>query len=302
LDAKGRAGLVRLIENLKAQDRLVLVADNCGFWPPFLFEKTLELKKPLGHYYPPKEERSLTALSPESPDISALPRCSPGEPAAKEGRAILEIADLSVRLAGHQILDKAQVSMEAGQIVSLVGDNGAGKTTLLKIICGLIRPQKGHIFIRGHKASPRKRLAHCAAVLQDPDFQLFSATVKGELALGLRQASIFPEQWELIKAFQLDSLLDRHPGSLSKGEKQRVLLAAAFSQKRDIYLFDEPTAGLGREMAAEFIRRIRLKAQAGSLVIIISHDRELVKAAAHKVYLVENQSIIKSAMFEEDLP
>jgi hypothetical protein len=55
LDAKGRAGLVRLIENLKAQDRLVLVADNCGFWPPFLFEKTLVLKKTCGHYYYPQK-------------------------------------------------------------------------------------------------------------------------------------------------------------------------------------------------------------------------------------------------------
>ncbi|MDR1395411.1 MAG: ATP-binding cassette domain-containing protein [Deltaproteobacteria bacterium] len=311
LDAAGQAGLIRLIRSLKAEGRTVLAAGSSRSWPDSLFEQTLELGPgpaglnleenqdfPAGSGEPEPKGRPAGVCVPagRGPDRSGRSQVRSGRGfPAEAGRPVLELRALSAKRAGRLVLEDIEASFEAGQVAALVGDNGAGKTTLLKIICGLMRPHRGKILLRGRPASGRRRLARCAAVLQDPDFQLFAADVRSELFLGRKSGPESQASEELIAAFRLPGLLDRHPGSLAKGEKQRVLLAAALSRVRDIYLFDEPTSGLDSWMAAEFIRRIRLRAEEGHLAIIISHDEALVRAAADKVFRIQSRHLAEEA-------
>lgn len=129
--------------------------------------------------------------------------------------------------------------------------------------------------------------------MQDADYQLYSDSVAGEIVFGKKVTEKLKQDLiESLNAFKLMALKDRHPASLSGGEKQRVTLAAAYCSDVDIYILDEPTSGMDGDGLRAIIKWVKLLAEKGKIVIIITHDLLLAEATSNKfIYLEEGEQV-----------
>jgi ATP-binding cassette subfamily B protein len=171
-----------------------------------------------------------------------------------------------------------------GQVTGLLGDNGAGKTTLGRLLSGMLMEERGEILFDGVFLSPAERRRASHFVMQDADYQLYANSVGNELLLGRR---VTPElkarAREALDAFGLTGLRDRHPASLSGGEKQRLTLAVAYCSDARLVILDEPTSGLDGDGVRQVAAWTRKLACAGKCVIVITHDRELASLCCDTV-------------------
>lgn len=161
------------------------------------------------------------------------------------------------------------LDLYGGEIVALTGRNGCGKTTLLGLLFGFYKAGEGSVSFF-HKDMAK------ALALQHPDLQLFSQSVAGEI-------SPFPgEQEKWLACFNLTHLRDRHPLTLSGGEMQRLVLAAAFSRvhgrEKAILLLDEPTSGMDGEQLVNVSREMKALQDRGACIVVATHDRDLLEA------------------------
>ena len=167
-----------------------------------------------------------------------------------------------------------------GSVTALTGKNGAGKTTLCKVLCGLLRQQSGSITLNGEKLSCAQRRRMSYFVMQDADYQLYSDSVINELLLGREPSqNIKNRAEEALELFRLQAVRNRHPASLSGGEKQRVVIAAAYCSEAQLFVFDEPTSGMDGEGLLSMVQWVDMLAQAGKTVVIITHDELLSEMA-----------------------
>jgi len=167
-----------------------------------------------------------------------------------------------------------------GSVTALTGENGAGKTTLCKVLCGLLRQQSGSITLNGQKLSCAQRRRLSYFVMQDADYQLYSDSVINELLLGRGASQSVKERAEkALELFRLQTVRNRHPASLSGGEKQRVVIAAAYCSEAQLFVFDEPTSGMDGEGLLSMAQWVDALAQAGKTVVIITHDELLSEMA-----------------------
>ena len=175
-----------------------------------------------------------------------------------------------------------------GSVTALTGENGAGKTTLCKVLCGLLRQKSGSITLDGreHSCAQRQRISYF--VMQDADYQLYSDSVINELLLGREPSQDNKRRTEeALELFHLQEVRNRHPASLSGGEKQRVVIAAAYCSDAEVFAFDEPTSGMDGEGLLSMARWADMLAQAGKTVIIITHDELLADIACdYRVRLI----------------
>ena len=190
-------------------------------------------------------------------------------------------------------IDNINLKLYKGEVVSLLGNNGAGKTTLCRVISGLLREKTGTIKYKGKISNCNLRNKFCYFVMQDADYQLYSDSVSGEIVFGKKVPEKLKENLiESLNTFKLMELKDRHPASLSGGEKQRVTLAAAYCSEADIYILDEPTSGMDGDGLCAIIRWVKLLAEKGKIVIIITHDLLLSEATSNKsIYLEEGKQL-----------
>lgn len=181
----------------------------------------------------------------------------------------------------------ASVALRPG-VTALVGDNGAGKTTLARLLTGLNRARTGTFSIDGAAVEPSRLLARVGIVLQNADHQLHMKTVfqEVEVCLALAEklrggssgrAGLREETLSLLSLFALRGLEERHPQSLSGGEKQRLVIACAFVKRPDVLILDEPTSGLDGRNMERIAEALRLLAERGACVLVITHDLELME-------------------------
>ena len=167
-----------------------------------------------------------------------------------------------------------------GSVTALTGENGAGKTTLCKVLCGLLRQKSGSVTMDGRELSCAERRRISYFVMQDADYQLYSDSVINELLLGRDPSQDNKRRAEeALELFRLQEVRNRHPASLSGGEKQRVVIAAAYCSDAEVFVFDEPTSGMDGEGLLSMARWADMLAQAGKTVIIITHDELLAEIA-----------------------
>lgn len=177
-------------------------------------------------------------------------------------------------------IEHMDFALYPGTVTALVGGNGTGKTTLCKILCGLLSPQKGKVLAGDKKLSRIARRKKSYFVMQDADYQLYTDSVGNELVLGRAVTDALRSRaYEALDLFGLTPLKDRHPASLSGGEKQRVTLAAAFCSDADLIVLDEPTSGLDAGNMQKLVQYVKILAREGKTVIIITHDQMLIDLA-----------------------
>jgi energy-coupling factor transport system ATP-binding protein len=164
--------------------------------------------------------------------------------------------------------------------VALVGPNGSGKTTLMRLTAGLISQDSGRVVFGGRPLKAAQRLKSSSLALQNADNQLVMATVSDELRAALPRPAGREKLETELDFWGLAEVADRHPQSLSGGEKQRLVLACAMARQCDFLALDEPSSGLdGRNMAlvAEAVER---SARKDASVLLITHDLDLADLAS----------------------
>ncbi len=217
---------------------------------------------------------------------------------------------------GRVALDGVDLTIASGEAVAIMGGNGAGKTTLVKHFNGLLQPTKGRVLVNGLDTRQRQAgdLAHTVGlVFQNPYQQLFAQTVIEEIALGLaanhrapastrRDVASLPVSLRvasMIQACHLDGLENRHPLSLSEGQKKRLALAAVLAMEPEVLILDEPTLGQdGREKAA--LREILVGVQArGGTVVLVTHDIDFACACCQRVVIMDRGRVLADGPAEE---
>ncbi|MGF1552066.1 MAG: metal ABC transporter ATP-binding protein [Paracoccaceae bacterium] len=208
------------------------------------------------------------------------PRGTPASSAGSEARAtpasLIAAEGLSVDLGGRRVLDRSDLAVAAGEIVTLVGPNGSGKSTLLRAMIGALAPSAGRI-ARAEGLTigyVPQRLALDGAL---------PITVGRFLALPRRRLRRGTVEAALAEA-GVPGLAGRSMAALSGGQLQRVLLARALVGRPDLLMLDEPTQGLDQPGEAAFYERLaRVRAERGCAVLLVSHDLHVVMAASDRV-------------------
>lgn len=177
---------------------------------------------------------------------------------------------------GYLALNIPQMQIPVGKITAITGNNGDGKTTLLNCLCGLGRRSKGTLLYKGKAYNRRQRQKLIFLVMQDVNHQLFTESVLDEVLISQAEENE-EEARRILATLDLEAFADRHPQSLSGGQKQRVAVASAIASGRDIMLFDEPTSGLDYTHMLQIGEILRNLKDQGKTVIVVTHDRELIK-------------------------
>ena len=189
----------------------------------------------------------------------------------RASRFTLQVSNLSVKLGGRPVLQDLSFSAGGGQVLALVGRNGVGKTTLLRSLAGL-QKHAGAVAVNGDQPD-------LGMVFQNPDLQLFNATVRDEILYRLPNPDLDRYAW-LMAMLGLEHYQDAPPLLLSEGEKKRVALATVLMRgPRHGVLLDEPALGQDTAHKERLIRLAHALAQAGQLVIMTTHDLTLAVQA-----------------------
>ncbi len=173
-------------------------------------------------------------------------------------------------------LNIPQMQIPTAKITAITGNNGEGKTTLLNCLCGLGHRSKGTLEYNGKTYNRRQRQKLIYLVMQDVNHQLFTESVLDEVIISQAEANE-EEARRILASLDLEQFANRHPQSLSGGQKQRVAVASAIASGRDIMLFDEPTSGLDYTHMLQIGKILRSLQEMGKTVIVVTHDRELIK-------------------------
>lgn len=202
-------------------------------------------------------------------------------------------------------LDGIDLTIQRGEQVVLLGANGSGKSTLLKLLDGIYTPSTGSMRVLGQdiKTATTGEEAfrfhqEIGLVFQDPDIQLFSATVFddvafGPLQMGLSQREVKARCDEAMELMEITHLAQRAPFELSGGEKKRAAIASVLSLKPEVILLDEPTAALDPRTKWVLVNLIRKLGEAGKTVITTTHELEIVPVIAHRILVMgESRSIL----------
>jgi energy-coupling factor transporter ATP-binding protein EcfA2 len=191
----------------------------------------------------------------------------------------VEIEGLHVQLGGRTVFNHLNLSLDSGQIVAAVGRNGVGKTTLLRSISGL-QKHNGSVRVNSAQENPRPDFG---MVFQNPDLQLFNASVRDEWLYRLPNPDMDYYRW-LISALGLEPYENTPPLLLSEGEKKRVALGLVLMRRpAHGLLLDEPSLGQDNVHKTILIHLLRTLADAGYLIILTTHDLTL---AAHADRLI----------------
>jgi cobalt/nickel transport system ATP-binding protein len=222
----------------------------------------------------------------------------------------LEARELHYCYAGGIVgLNGAMLALDPGQKVALLGPNGCGKTTLLLHLCGALRAQKGQLLLNGKpveysRAGMRELRRHVGAVLQDPDDQLFAASVYqdvsfGPLNLGLSESEVRHRVEEALASLGIEELADRPPHRLSLGQKKRAALAGVVAMKPQVILLDEPTAGLDPAGAEALLNILDGLQRAGTQITFSTHDVDMAYGWAHQIVVLCGGRVVTSGPPEE---
>ena len=187
------------------------------------------------------------------------------------------------------IFNNLNITFNKGEIVGLVGKNGQGKSTLLEIICGLRKITKGNILFNNHKANTKILNKKSYLVMQTSEYQLFSDSVINEFTLDSKIEHLNNDKLNnILEQLNLIHLKNRHPLTLSGGEKQRLAIALAYYKQAEIICFDEPTSGLDYNNMKIVSKLLKDLANSGKIIIVVTHDYEFLIDACDKVMHLKN--------------
>ena len=307
-------------------DRLVLL--NAGQivddGPPVKLYTQVELMQQL-HLRPPGVTRTFHYLRKAGFSIPELPvtlnqgiaaikplatachrQASEGQlaPAPRDGRPLVSVTHLTHTYDdGTQALRDISLDIHRGEYVLITGQNGAGKSTLVRHFLRLLLPTDGEVRIDGvptRDLSINALARRVGYVAQNPDNQIFNTTVEQEIAFALRYldmatGEIRSRTERSMAAMGLQDVRDRHPLSLPRGERARVVIAAILALDPEVVIFDEPTTGQDYQGARTILKLTRQLHNAGKTVIVITHHLYLMAEYAERVIVMGKGTLLRDA-------
>ncbi|MEK4328330.1 ABC transporter ATP-binding protein [Paenibacillus sp. FSL R7-0297] len=187
---------------------------------------------------------------------------------------MIQLKEVSRLYQGRRAVDRLSFTVEQGEIFGFLGPNGAGKTTTIRMMTGLLTPSEGEILINGMNISQHKKKIHSSigVVFELPNLYMRSS-IRGNLNLFADLYGVSRQRIdEVLQSLQLEERQHARVSSLSKGWKQRVLIARSLLHNPAVLFLDEPTSGLDPNSAAlirEYIQRIKAE---GTTVVMTTHD------------------------------
>jgi polar amino acid transport system ATP-binding protein len=216
--------------------------------------------------------------------------------------AHLDIRGLVARYNHTTVLDGIDLSIERGEIVSLIGPSGSGKSTLLRVISGLLPPRAGTVSLAGEtinysdRRSLRRSRDKLAIVFQQ--YNLFgnmnvlrNVTVAPVTIQKRDRRTVEAEARALLDKVGLGDKLTSYPDELSGGQQQRVAIARALCLKPGILLLDEVTSALDPERVGEVLDTVKILAADNMTLLIVSHEMGFVREVSHRVAFMADGKI-----------
>lgn len=219
---------------------------------------------------------------------------------------VIEVHDLTVSYNKKPVLWNVDFEIPEGQLVGIVGPNGAGKSTLLKSIMGLLKYDSGHIKIWDNNLdSCRKKVAYVPqreTVDWDFPVNVFDVTLMGRYPhksiIGRINSKDKEIAFDALKKVNMQDFLDRQISELSGGQQQRTFLARAICQEADLYILDEPFAGVDIATEKSIISLLKELISQGKTILVVHHDLNTVSEYFDHVLMV-NTILVASGKTEK---
>jgi ABC-2 type transport system ATP-binding protein len=215
--------------------------------------------------------------------------------------AVVRARGLEKRFGSFRALDGLDLEVEAGEVHGFLGPNGAGKSTTIRVLLGLYRSSGGEVQLFGRRPWVRPAELHRRLAYVPGDVALWPSLTGGEaidLLIRLRGGSaVHSDRERLIEAFDFDPTARIR--TLSKGNRQKVALIAAFALPVELYIFDEPTSGLDPLTARRFQAEVARVAARGSSVLLSSHILAEVEEVADRLSLIRRGRRVETGTLAE---
>jgi energy-coupling factor transporter ATP-binding protein EcfA2 len=218
----------------------------------------------------------------------------------QDAASVISVRGLSLRRGRTQVLHDVDLEVQRGDFVAVIGANGAGKTSLIQAIAGVVPPPRGTVHVDAldvGRADARTLSSRIGFVFQNPEHQFIAGTVFDELAHGLRrqrlsETEVQTRTEELLERFGLAAKAQTHPFLLSGGQKRRLSVGTALVAGAPVLALDEPTFGQDRARADELLALLRDLNRAGTTILVVTHDMQLVAEYADRVVVMAEGRII----------
>lgn len=297
LDAATIDDLARLVGRWKAEGCAVLVAEHRLSWLQGLADRWLLMEE--GRIVEELDAATMAGMDAAAAAARGLRSPQPvgiqAGPESSGDTERIELVGFRRAFAGRELpaVEVERLRLPRNGVIAVTGSNGAGKSTLIRALVGLDRKAEGVLRIDGAEWGPKQRLAASYLVMQDVNHQLFAESVLDEVLISA--PGIDDEQARaVLGSLDLLGVADRHPMSLSGGQKQRVAIASALASGKQVLVFDEPTSGLDRRHMAEVSACLRELSDQGCLVIVVTHDTELITACCTHLVRLEQGRVVAS--------
>lgn len=207
------------------------------------------------------------------------------------GEVLIKGEKLFFAAGDRNIIDGLDIEIRAGERIVLLGENGCGKTTLMRMLARLNKPNDGALSqtITKSKKTNSKWFSKVGYVYQNPTYQLFMPTLLSEISFKAKSEEMARE---MINAFGLSGLEQRHPQSLSEGQKRRASIAAVCASEPTVLFLDEPTVGQDYKNLCKTVETVnKINKNLGTAIVTVTHDKRCAGALADRVLIMENGKI-----------
>lgn len=214
--------------------------------------------------------------------------------------ALLEVDRIETYYGNIQALKSVSLTVDRGEIVTLIGSNGAGKTTTLRTISGILRPRRGNVRLEGKRIDnvAPDQLVKMGIAHSPEGRRIFSRmTVQENLEMGAfvrsDRASVAQDLDRVLTLFpRLKERMAQRGGTLSGGEQQMLAIGRALMSRPQILLLDEPSMGLSPILVETIFNIIRDLNQSGSTILLVEQNALLALQVAHRGYVIETGQIV----------
>lgn len=218
---------------------------------------------------------------------------------------MIEFRNVYKNFGKLEVLKDVNLTIEKGQVVTLIGPSGSGKSTILRCINLLEQPTSGQVLIEGTDITKPK--TDIQAIRKDigmvfQHFNLFPhMTVMENMTYApmkvnkKSKADAEKKAWELLELVGLKEKADVYPGKLSGGQKQRIAIARALAMEPKIMLFDEPTSALDPEMVKEVLEVIKNLANTGITMCLVTHEMGFAREVSDRICFIDDGRILEDA-------
>ncbi|WP_204237489.1 amino acid ABC transporter ATP-binding protein [Mammaliicoccus sciuri] len=223
---------------------------------------------------------------------------------------MIELQNIKKSFNDKEVIKGINLSVDKGEVITLIGRSGSGKTTLLRMMNALEIPTEGTVVVNGetytadNKKSQIKVRKQSGMVFQNynlfPHKTAIENVMEGLITVKkVNKQKAYDEALQLLEKVGLESVKDQRPQSLSGGQQQRVAIARALAMNPKVMLFDEPTSALDPELVNDVLKVIKDLANEGMTMVIVTHEMRFAREVSDRMIFIHDGLIGEEGKPEE---